>query len=305
MKFKHCLLIVLAIAANSALADGVDGCSRALEAGDAGKAVVQAREAVHAAPNKRDAYLCLGRAAGELSQHEEALTALQAAEKLSTQPVERIVALTLIGNQYREAKNTSQAIVYYRNSLEIARAEKNPGFELINLNQIGSALEESGDAAGALEQYQLGLKLAANDNERADSHGRIAAANSLLGQHDKAIEHQLKAMLFEERAGDFNHYAHANIELGRVCLVAQRYADAEKWLGKFLGTITEAGDSYWQAKARYMLARVKSAKGAGNEAKEQFTLARNMASKLGAEQLLKEIIAAESVPSATQQGGPP
>ena len=94
-------------------------------------------------------------------------------------------------------------------------------------------------------------------------------------------------------------------EVARDWVASPYYADAEKWLGKFLGTIAEAGDSYWQAKARYMLARVKSAKGAGDEAKEQFALARNMASKLGAEQLLKEIIAAESVPSATQQGGPP
>ena len=294
MKSKYLLLIILFVFVKSALADGGESCSKALEAGDAAKAATLAQEALPATSSKREVYLCLGRAAGELGKHDEALAALQAAEKLSAQPVERMIALTLLGNQYREAKNTAQAIVYYRKSLEIARIERNAGFELINLNQIGSTLEESGDADGALEQYQLGLKLAANDNERADSHGRIAAANSLLGQHDKAIEHQLKSMLFEERAGDFNHYAHANIELGRICLVAKRYAEAEKWLGKFLGTITEAGDSYWQAKARYMLARVKSAKGADDEAKEQFTLARNMASKLGAAQLLQEIVEAES-----------
>ena len=299
MKSKHLLLIVLFAFAESALAD-VEGCNKALEAGDAAKAATLAQQALPGATNKREVYLCLGRAAGELGKHDEALAALQAAEKLSVQPEERIIALTLLGNQYREVKNTSQAIENYRKSLEIARTEKNTGFELINLNQIGSALEGSGDAAGALEHYQLGLKLAANDNERADSHGRIAATNSLLGQHDKAIEHQLKAVLFEERAGDFNHYAHASIELGRICLVAQRYADAEKWLGKFLGTIAEAGDSYWQAKARYMLARVKSAKGAGDEAKEQFALARIMASKLGAQQLLQEIAVAESAQSRAQ-----
>jgi tetratricopeptide (TPR) repeat protein len=300
MKSKHLLLIVLFAFAESALADSVEGCNKALEAGDAAKAATLAQEALPGTSNQREVYLCLGRAAGELGKHDEALAALQSAEKLSAQPEERIIALTLLGNQYREAKNTSQAIENYRKSLEIARAEKNTGFELINLNQIGSALEESGDAAGALEHFQLGLKLAANDNERADSHGRIAATNSLLGQHDKAIEHQLKSVLFEERAGDFNHYAHASIELGRVCLVAQRYADAEKWLGKFLGTIAEAGDSYWQAKARYMLARVKSAEGGGDEAKAQFALARNMASKLGAQQLLQEIVAAESAQSRAQ-----
>lgn len=294
MKCKHLLLIGLFFFTNSVLADGVDGCNHALEAGDAAKAMTQAQEALPSAVNKREAYLCLGRAAGELGKHDEALAALESAEKLSAQPVERIVALTLLGNQYREAKNTPQAIEAYRKSLEIARAEKNTGFELINLNQLGSALEKSGDAGGALEQYQLGLKLAANDNERADSHARIAAANSLLGLHDKAIEHQLKSVLFEERAGDFNHYAYANIELGRICLVAKQYANAEKWLGKFLGAIAEAGDSYWQAKARFMLAQVKSAKGVESEAKSEFSQARAMAQRIGANQLLGEINKAES-----------
>lgn len=294
MKYKLSLIVGLFFFTNSALADGVDGCNQALEAGDAAKAMTQAQEALPGAINKREAYLCLGRAAGELGKHEEALAALQSAEKLSVQPVERIVALTLLGNQYREANNTPQAIESYRKSLEIARAEKNTGFELINLNQLGSVLEKSGDAEGALEQYQLGLKLAANDNERADSHARIAGAHSLLGQHDKAIEHQLKSVLFEERAGDFNHYAYANIELGRICLVAKQYADAEKWLGKFLGAIAEAGDSYWQAKARFMLAQVKLAKGAGNEAKSEFSQARAMAQRIGANQLLGEINKAES-----------
>lgn len=294
MKCKFSLIIGLFFFTNSALADGVDGCNQALETGDAAKAMTQAQAALPSAANKREAYLCLGRAAGALGKHEEALAALQSAEKLSAQPVERIITLTLLGNQYREAKNTPQAIEAYRKSLEIARAEKNTGFELINLNQLGSALEKIGDAGGALEQYQLGLKLAANDNERADSHARIAAANSLLGQHDKAIEHQLKSVLFEERAGDFNHYAYANIELGRICLVAKQYANAEKWLGKFLGAIAEAGDSYWQAKARFMLAQVKSAKGAENEAKNEFSQARAMAQRIGANQLLGEINKAES-----------
>lgn len=294
MNFKPLLVIGLFLFTNSALADGVEGCNQALEAGDAAKAMTQVQAALPGAVNKREAYLCLGRAAGVLGRHDEALTALQSAEKLSAQPMERIIALTLLGNQYREAENTPQAIEAYRKGLEIARAEKNTGFELIIVNQLGAALEKSGEAAGALEQYQLGLKLAANDNERADSHARIAAGHSLLGQHDKAIEHQLKSVLFEERAGDFNHYAYANIELGRICLVAKQYADAEKWLGKFLGAIAEAGDSYWQAKARLMLAQVKLAKGAGNEAKDEFSQARAMAQRIGANQLLGEINKAES-----------
>jgi tetratricopeptide (TPR) repeat protein len=291
----HRWIFLLALAVSTtALANGAESCSQALEAGDAAKAAALAQEALRSPSGKREAYICLGRAMGTLGKHDEALAALQSAEQLSTQPVERIIVLTLLGNQLRSAKKADAAIEAYRKSLEIARAEKNTGFELISLNQIGSAQEEGGNPSAALEQYQLGLKLAANDNERADSHSRIAAAYSLLGQHDKAIEHQLKAVLFEERAGDFNHYAYANIELGRICLVARQYAEAEKWLNKFIGTIAEAGDSYWQAKARYMLARVKSAKGAEGEAAAQFSQAKAMAQKIGAVHLLQEITEAET-----------
>lgn len=294
MKLPYLLFFVLFSAAHAAHAAEADACNQALEAGDAAQAVAQAQEALRTAANKRETYLCLGRAQGELNRHTQALAALEEAGKLSIQPQERMLALTLLGNAQRNAGNPAQAIVAYQQSLEIARAEKSSGFELLNLNQMGVAMQQSGDNAAALEHFRQGLALAANDNERADSHARIASAYSLLGQHDKAIEHQLKSVLYEERAGDFNHYAYANIELGRICLVARQYADAEKWLGKFLGTITEAGDSYWQAKARYMLARVKSAKGAGTEAREQFSQAKAMAQRIGANTLLGEITQAES-----------
>jgi tetratricopeptide (TPR) repeat protein len=268
-------------------------CEQALEAGDAAKAVSAAEQSMKSDKSAREAYLCLGRAQEELGQYDAALLALQAAEKLSAQPVERMVALTLQGNVLRTAKKTAQAGSLYRQSLQIALNEKSAAFELINRNQLGVVLQESGDTAAALEQFQMGLKVAANDNERADSHARIAGAQSLLGQHDKAIEHQLKSALYEEKAGDFNHYANAMLELGRICLVGKQYADAEKWINKFLGTIMEAGDSYWQARARFLLGQVKSAKGEGSAAKEQWTQAKAMAERIGARQLLAEIVQSE------------
>lgn len=271
-----------------------EACEQALDNGDAAKAVAQARAALASKERQRETYLCLGRAQGELGEHAAAMAAFQSAESLSVQPLERMIVLTLQGNELSAAKKWAEAIVRYEQSLDLALAEKNTAFQLINRNQLGAALQEKKDVTAALDQYQQGLKVAANDNERADSHARIAAAHSLLAQHDKAIEHQLKSMLFEERAGDFNHYAHANIELGRICLVAGAYADAEKWLNKFLGTIVEAGDSYWQAKGRFMLAQVKSAKGNAAEAREQLIQAKAMAERIGAQQLQAEIVKVES-----------
>ena len=291
---KKLLLILLTLFSAPALA-GADSCEQALDAGNAAAAVSAGQEAVKGERGPREAYLCLGRAQGELGRFDEALSALQAAEKLAQQPLDRMTALTLQGNVLRSAQKFAEAVALYRRSLEIALAEKNTAFERIDRNQMGSALQESGDAAAALEQFQQGLKVAANDNERADSHGRIAAAQSLLGQHDKAIEHQLKSVLYEEKAGDFNHYANAMLELGRICLVGKQYADAEKWLNKFLGTIAEAGDSYWQARTRFLLAQVKSAKGKGSAAREQWLQAKAMAERIGARQLLAEITQSEPV----------
>lgn len=296
MKYAYslfCLFLVATPIWAGSAAPAVEICDRALQSGDFAQAVAHAEAALRVEPDSRDAYLCLGRAEGERGNAAEAVAALQAADKFSTQPVEHIVALTLLGNQQQSAKAYEEAIAAYRQSLAIARAEKSTQLERINLNQIGEALQGQGDPAAALEHYLQGMKLAANDNERADGNARVAAAHSLLGNHDKAIEHQLKAMLFEERSGDLNHYANANIELGRICLAAKQYADAEKWLGKFLVTIAETGNAYWQAKARYLLGQVKAAKGAAAEAAEQFAQARALAQKIGAEQLLKEIAEAD------------
>ena len=268
-------------------------CEQALEAGDPGKGVAVALDGAKSDSEKREAYLCQGRAHEALGQYDAALVSLQSAQQLATQPVEKMIALTLQGNVLRAAKKPAEATTAYRQSLQIALNEKNAAFELIDRNQLGAVLEESGDTAAALDQYQLGLKIAANDNERADSHARIAGAQSLLGQHDKAIEHQLKSVLYEEKAGDFNHYANAMLELGRICLVGKQYAAAEKWINKFLGTIAEAGDSYWQARARFLLGQVKSAKGEGNAAREQWTQAKAMVERIGARQLLAEIVQSE------------
>jgi tetratricopeptide (TPR) repeat protein len=287
------LLPILSILFSVPAFAGADSCEQALDAGNAAAAVSAARQAVKNDRDPREAYLCLGRAHEELGQFDEALSALQTAEKLALQPQDRMTAITLQGNVLRSASKPAEAVVQYRRSLEIALAEKNTAFERIDRNQMGSALQEGGDAAAALEQFQQGLKVAANDNDRADSHGRIAAAQSLLGQHDKAIEHQLKSVLYEEKAGDFNHYANAMLELGRICLVGKQYGDAEKWLNKFLGTIAEAGDSYWQARTRFLLAQVKSAKGEGSAAREQWLQAKAMAERIGARQLLAEIAQSE------------
>jgi tetratricopeptide (TPR) repeat protein len=297
MKQLSALVYLLLSALPALAADAtqeIQACDQALQSGAYAEAAQHAELALRAAPDSRHAYLCLGRAQGEAGKHAEAVAALQAAGKLATQPTEHIVALTLLGNQHLSVRAYPEAAEIYRQSLAIARSAGIVRFQNINLNQLGETLEGSGDVAGALEHYQQGMKLAANENERADSNARIAAAYSLLGEHDKAIEHQFKAMLQEERSGDLDHYANANIELGRISLVAGQYADAEKWLGRFLVAIAQSKVPYWEAKGRYLLGKVKAAQGKGSEAAEQFALSKVLAEQAGDAQLLKDISSSEA-----------
>jgi tetratricopeptide (TPR) repeat protein len=265
-------------------------CEQLLDAGEnPSDAATLAAGVLGKKPEDRAALLCLGRARSALGQHEASLQALQSAEKLSATPGERIVALILIGNQYKAIGNYAGATDVYRQSLALARAEKIKAFERISLNMMGELLQQAGDVAAALEHYLQGMKLAANDNDRADSNGRLAAAYSALGNHDRAIEHQIKSMLLEERSGDLNHYANASIELGRICLAAKQYADAEKWLKKFLKAIEGAGGDYWEAKAHALLGKARASAGDKKEAAEHFEQAKKLAEKAGDKQLLLEI----------------
>lgn len=272
----------------------IQACDQALQDGTYDQAAAHADQALKLAPDSRHAYLCLARAQGAAGKHAEALAALQQARKLATQPIEQMVALTLIGNEHLATGVHQEARVAYQQSLDLARRANNKRFQHINLNQLGTVLQADGDVAGALELYRQGYPFAANDNERADSNARIAAAHSLLGEHDKAIEYQLKAMLAQERSGDLAHYADANVELGRICLVAGKYADAEKWLGKFLNVIPQANAPYWEAKGRLMLGRVKAAQGKSGEAAKQYARGRALAEQAGDRQLLEEIGSAEA-----------
>lgn len=300
MNIQHRLLgLVLLSSATFASAETgpVQICHQSLESGEYTQAIPWAEKAIQAGSDLHMAYICLGRAQGEIGQHDAAVTALQNADKQANTATEHIVALTLLGNEYQRGNAYDLAIPVYEKSLAVARQDDNRQFQRINLNQLGDAQRGAKRPAEALDHYRQGLALAANDNERAESYANIAASQSLLGKHDEAIEYQIKAVMMEERAGDLNHYAYANIELGRICLVAEAYQDGEKWLNKFLAITISAGSAYWEAKTRQMLAMLDRAQGRNDEALAQLEQGMALAKKIGANDLLAELKKAASVPS--------
>ena len=296
MKLQHSLAITLILlctplaqAADDDIQTNIDGCNKAIAAGDASRALAYAERVLKQDKSNRSALLCKGRALGETGQYKEALAALDAAEKLSATPLEHMVALTLTGNVYRSAKQFPEALDTYRKSLALARAEKDKRFERINLNQIGDTLIDKNEPNPALENYLAGSKLANNGNERGDSYARIASTYSLLDQHDKAIEFQIKAVLAEEGAGDFDHYANANLELGRIYTAAKEYPNAEKTLVKIIATSKQEGSAYWEAKGDYYLALAKAANGQSQSARNLLNDAQHICVEIGAQELGEQI----------------
>src|SRR5665647_57151 len=176
MKLQHTLAITLIIlcaplaqAADDDIQSSIDSCNKAIAAGDDSQALAYAERVLKQDKSNRSALLFKGRAHGGTGQYKEALAALEAAEKLSSTPLEHMVALTLTGNVYKSAKQFPEALDSYRKSLALARAEKVKRFERINLNQIGDTLIDKNESDPALESYLAGGKLANNDNERGDS----------------------------------------------------------------------------------------------------------------------------------------
>lgn len=271
------------------IATKITGCNQAISEGDASKALALAEQVLSQQANNRDALMCKGRAYGGTGKTKEALEALQAGEKLSQKPLDRIIALTLIGNVYKSAREVDAAMQAYQKSLELSRNERNTRFERINLNLIGEAQVGSQRLDKALESFLAGGKLAANDNERADNYARIADVYNKQGRHDQAIEYQVKTVLMQERSGDADSFAGATLELGRMYSDANDYVNAEKYINKIVKLGKDQGGPYWEAMGYYYLAKSKARQGQESEARSLLQEAQQISDELGARVLSEEI----------------
>lgn len=284
-----CAVAPLSAYAAEDIAGKIADCNRAISEGDASKALALAGQVLSQHKDHRDALMCQGRAYGGTGKPQQALQALQAAEKLSEKPLDRIIALTLIGNVQKGAGQLDAAMQSYQQSLALSRAEKNVRFERINLNLIGETQVAAKQLDGALENFQAGSKLAANDNERADNYARIADVYNKQGKHDQAIEYQVKSVLMQERSGDADSFAGATLELGRMYSEAKDYPNAEKYINKIIKLGKEQGGPYWEATGYLYLAKSKSAHGQAAEARTLLGEAQKISDEIGAQALSEEI----------------
>ena len=264
-------------------------CNAALDKGNFASAIIVSDEILQLEPNNRDGLLCKGRALGAQGKYDAALNALEMAAKHSKPGFEEIISYLIIGNLHKQNNKNAEAIASYEKSLKISEIEKNDKFRLINHNLMGEAHTQNNDLNAALASYLAGFKLTKNDNERADNFERLGITYSALGQHDLAIEYQLKGMLMQQKSGTLDQYADASLTLGKVYANAKEYPQAEKTYTKLMQFAKDNGGAYYEAKASYGLAQVTAAKGDSGKAKAIMSDALKIAKNIGDAGLATEI----------------
>lgn len=271
------------------LADDAYTCNKASQKGDFSQALMLSEKILQQDNNYRDGLLCKGRALSGLGKTEEGIATIKSAEKLSESSLDHMVALTLLGNMQKSAKNYPEATVNYKQSLSIAESSNSREFQRIDNNLLGEISVESNQIQAGLDYYLAGQKFVANDNERADNYQRLAATYSLLKQHDLAIGSQVRAVIMQKQSGTLDEYANSSIELGRIYMSANDYVNAEKTFNKLIQFSQEHGGAYYEAKATFYAGLAKSASGDHDAAKTLFADASKIAKQVGDAELIKDI----------------
>lgn len=273
-----------------AVSDDAHACNKAYDLGDYKAAANSASIALKANASDREALICQGRVASDLGDLTLALTAFQAADKLSNHPLDKAVIALITGHTYKNAKQYEQATASYAQSLKQADLARHKPMARSSHIGIGNVQFETKQYQAALDTYFIAHKLDANDNDRGQSYEKIAETYHLLNQHDLALEYQVKAYFMNEKAGTLDQFAHSSIALGRYYAVVKNYARAETTLNKIISFANKQGGAYYEAQGLYILAQVKAATGDMETAKTLVAKARAIAKNSNDADLDAEII---------------
>jgi tetratricopeptide (TPR) repeat protein len=285
MMKNKALLLILAALPNIVLADSaVQSCQKALNAGDFSRAAEAGKQA-----EGYDGGMCRGKAQLANNDFGNAAASFAAAEKATQDNFQQMLAVTFLARAQQGANKIDDALASYDRSLKIAQQIKQQQGIMINLNESGQLLQSKGDIKGALERYLKAMPNAGNDNERSECDQLIAAAYSELGDHDKAIEYQLKSVLMEERSGDADHYLNARLELAAMAAKAKDFNRAQKEFDETMKLAQGASSDYWQARTMLYQSRMERARGNTEQAKLLLQNALGISNKIGAQALGNQI----------------
>lgn len=291
LKLYFILLMSISFNCSADSDKAVAGCAEAMKAGQADKALVAAENALKRDAANHEAWLCKGRALGAQGQYAEAEKALEQGVKTAKSDYDVGIANLLLGNLHKQHQAYVLASQHYQKSLTLFEQQQNPRFIFICHVLLGEAHAMNKNLNAALVSYQTAGKVANNDNERADSYARIAQTHAALGQHDQAIELQLKSVMMQKKAGTLDQYAIATLQLGQYQTQAKDYRNAENTYIKLRDFAKANGGAYYEAKASLALAQNAMAAGDATTARAHQASAESIAKSVNDQALNAEIAA--------------
>jgi tetratricopeptide (TPR) repeat protein len=254
------------------ISNKINECNQLVKSENPQKALDLSSQLIHLNPSSRDVFLCKGRAEVALSQYKQAIESFKTVGRLSSTDMERMMASAMLGNAYKANNQTQEAIVQYKAALETSKSLKNQGLERVSHELIASALFLATKYDEAIAEYQIALKLAQNDGERADIYERTAEAYEKLNKRDAAIEYQVKASLAHTKYSDIDKQVNAQLELARMYIESDLYDQAGKVIEKVLA-VTKDASPYWEAKCYIYMAKLKLAFHQNDKANDYVALA--------------------------------
>ena len=266
-----------------------ESCQQALQKGDVAQALSTAKKMLAVNAKDVDTLLCQGRAFTASQDFNSALDAFKLAQLNASDSTKKTIAALLIGNAQLSLKQPDLAIASFQQALEHAKTTNSATYVRASHLALGNAYLNQQQFEPALAQYQAVNKLDANDNERGESFEKIALTHHKMGQHDAALEFQIKAYMMHEKSGTLDQYAHSSIELGRYYGQAKQYIRAENTLNKIIKFAKEQGGAYYEAKGSCVLGIVKAAEGEKEAAKALVEYAKSIAKNTQDKSLEEEI----------------
>jgi len=280
-------------AENSDMENKVSECNQLVRIGKAQNALDISTQLIKQNKTNRNAYACKGRAELALDQFPQAIDSFKQVKQLSVSAIDKMVAQALLGNAYKSNNQTDEALESYKQALEISKTTGNKGLERVSHEMIASALFLATKYDEAISEYQLALKLAQNDGERAQAYERLAECYEKQAKRDLAIEFQVKASLAHTKYSDMDAQVNSQLELGRMYIEANLFDQAKSTIDKVLA-LAQGGSEYWEAKSYIYLARLMHAMHNDKEATDFLVKADKLNQKLD-DKTLKELILATAL----------
>lgn len=279
MNFKLTLILTFnLLIINESLAKdaALDACDTAVQKHQYAEAVKLAEQ--HA--KQAEFWLCKGRAQSGLGDNVAAQQSFKQALNLKPDGLDLIAAHMLLGNAQLEAKVHAAALESYQQALKFSEQQNMRRYARVAHNLIGEAYFQMGQYADALKSFEVGEKLAFNDDERADSYLHEARTYQQMQQTEKAIEYQLKGVMMLRKSGTPDQYAEASLTLGQLFADKQDFVGADKTYQRLLAYAHDNGGEFYEAKTAILWAASKRAQGEPAAAQQLLQQASVIAAKL-------------------------